>query len=204
MKKYSDLDLENETSELVAHLFEHCISVDVETSGTDPVKSGILSIGACNFKNKNYFYIENKLREDAYVDDYSLKVNGFTKEDIYDVNKANELEALQALIEFANQNKTFLIIGKNPQFDYNFLKNIWIRNGMSLNDFPFSYRLIDISGFVISSWLQARNPIPEKGLSSGAIQNILDVEEEPKPHNALNGAKMNKLCVISWVEKYVI
>jgi DNA polymerase III alpha subunit (gram-positive type) len=200
MFKLNDLDCLN--SDLMPVLFKNCISVDVETTGTDPVKNGIVAIGACNFSNRKEIYIENKIRPDALISDEALNINGFTRDEITQSYKIDEYSALCELIDYANENKLTIIVGKNPNFDYNFLKEIWLRNNENLKGFPFSYRVIDVTSFVITSCLQARNPIPEKGFSSEFISNILDIEQEPKPHNALSGARMNKLYVYSWLDKY--
>ena len=198
------LDVDDTTNEFMGEVFQHCISIDAETTGVNPERNGIVSIGACTFKNRQEFYLENKIREDAEVDAYALSINGFSVEEINNQTKCSEYESLVELINFATQNDTFIIVGQNPRFDYEFIKAIWVRNGNDDRKFPFSYRLIDVSGLVIASWIQARNIIPPKGISSGFVSNVLDVIEEPKPHNALTGAKMNKLHVYSWINQYCV
>ena len=51
------------------------IVVDLETTGVDPRKHSILSIGAVDFNNQeNYFYGECRIREGALIDNYALAV----------------------------------------------------------------------------------------------------------------------------------
>ena len=64
------------------------IIVDVESSGVDPVKHSLLSIGAIDFLNpKNQFYGECRVWDGAHIMDEALAVNGFTKEQITNKKK---------------------------------------------------------------------------------------------------------------------
>lgn len=194
--------------------FRHCISVDVETTGIDPERNSIVSIGAVSIQDyrpdepNRGFSVENYLRDGAEIDDRALAVNGENREDLLNrVNLAyhnycDEFEALLQLIEYATTHNAFVIIGKNPRFDYDFLKEIWIRAGKQERDFPFTYRVIDYSTMVIPLMLWDGLIIPEDGLSSGAIQKYLEIEDEPKPHVALNGARWNLLALEKIVDKY--
>ena len=57
------------------------IVLDVETSGTDPNKHSILSLGALDLSNpSNQFYGECRAFEGAHLEEEAFAVNGFTKE----------------------------------------------------------------------------------------------------------------------------
>src|SRR3989338_5668689 len=65
------------------------IVVDLETSGLDPEKHGILSIGAVEFENPaNTFYGECRLREGAIIDDEATKIHGFSEEQMRNCKKS--------------------------------------------------------------------------------------------------------------------
>lgn len=186
--------------------FRNCISVDCETTGIDPVKNGIISVGACLFDRDDNLYIENLLREGVEINSRALEVNGETREGLRKRSETggfiSEYQLLLTVVDFAQKHQAFVIVGKNPKFDYGFLLEIWKRNGLPERDFPFSYRTIDYSALAIPLMLMEGLSIPEKGFSSGDIQDFLGLEEEPKPHNALTGALYNKHCVEKIIEHY--
>lgn len=201
MHTFIDLEIDNNINDIMKVVFKNCISIDVETTGLDPVKNGILSIGVALFKNNKEFYAENYLRDDAEIDNEALAVNGVSRDKLKAWGDVTELEALDLLVEFAEINQAKVIVGKNPRFDYNFLLEIWKRNGRAERSFPFSYRLIDLTGSIVYLYLKNEIPIPAMGISSKETSNFLEVMEEPKPHNALTGAKMNKLYAYAAIEK---
>jgi len=70
------------------------IVVDIETSGTDPYKHSILSIGAVDFSNaERFFYQECKIEEGKIFEEEALKINGFSEKQIKDPNK-KDLESI--------------------------------------------------------------------------------------------------------------
>ncbi len=78
------------------------IVVDVETTGLDPRKHALLSIGAVDFLNpKKQFYGECRMWEGAEVfmgDEYytcALNINGFTEEQIHDPTKKSVQQLIQ-------------------------------------------------------------------------------------------------------------
>ena len=183
---------------------KHCVSIDVETTGLDPIANGILSIGAANFTDHRTFYSENYLHRFCEIDDYALKVNGEIREELEARNEKlldSELESLDKLIDYCNKGDHFVIIGKNPRFDYDFLLNIWLRSGRDRRHFPFTYRVINWADMVILLMLANGDTVPKNGLSSDDISTFLGVEEEAKPHQALNGAIHNKKCVEILIKK---
>lgn len=181
---------------------KNCVSIDVETTGIDPEKSGIISIGACFFDTNEEFYQENILREGAEINDRALEVNGETRESLLKRDEDNfvtEYQSLKRLIDFCknkSNGEANVIIGKNPSFDYKFLLKIWIRNGGNERDFYFSYRFINWGDWIIYDILKSGKIIPLNGVSSDSSSKFLNLPQEEKPHNALNGAKHNKNCVL--------
>ena len=196
-----------EINKTLQSLFENCVSIDVETTGLDPVRNGIISIGAVTFDGKE-FYSENYLKGGAEINARALEVNGETSEGILKRNISgnyiSEEWSLLKLNRFVADHpaKPNVIIGKNPSFDYGFLWEIWKQMGNSEENFPFSYRKIDYSSLAIPLMLKEGFPVPSKGFSSSDIQNFLELPEEPKPHNALTGAKYNIMCLEKIMKEY--
>lgn len=185
-------------------LLEHCLPLDLETSGLDPQGHGMLSAGVSLFNGKE-LYIENKPRRNMSISEEALRVNGF---DCDEINKRlwredlpSEYQALEQILDFASDNKANVILGKNPKFDYSFLEAIWNRRGSS-KKFPLSYRVIDYGAMVLTLMILSGHKVPMHGISSGAAQEFLGMDPEPLPHNALTGARYNKECTLKIFDKF--
>ena len=184
---------------------KHLISIDVETTGLDPERHSIISIGAVNFLNTEQFESENLLRHGAEIDGYALTINGeseFLLRSRDNMLYYTEYECLLNLIAFCDKTNSFTIIGKNPNFDRNFLLSIWKRQGRLEKEFPFTYRVINWADMAIPFMLRGGYQIPDGGISSDAFSAYLGLEEEIKPHIAINGANHNKRCVHGILAKY--
>jgi DNA polymerase III epsilon subunit-like protein len=185
--------------------FKHCNLTDIETTGLIPGKHGIISIAAANLINDDIFYEELQLEDGVEFDEIALKVNGSNKEELL-ARKGNPkfLTLKEALIKFSkyiSEKKQFVIIGKNPKFDYDFLSGAWKRL-LPGEKCPLTYRVINWADFALPLVLLDGKTIPENGLSSDELSAFLGVEKEPKPHIAINGALQNKKCLRAIITKY--
>ncbi len=169
------------------------IVVDVETTGLNPRKNSIVSIGAVNFENpKEQFYGECRPWEGASVNDQALSINGFSKEYLENNKKShNEL-----IVEFArwidSQNGNDLIGGHNPFFDTSFLTYSYNKCNIKPT---FGHRIIDLHSICyakIMKNIESQNKIDTNKLhlTSNVIFRYVGLQEEPNPHNGLMGAKM--------------
>ncbi len=166
--------------------------VDIETTGINPQKNSIISIGAVNFKHpKKKFYSECKIFEGAEINLESLKINGFTKAEISFENK-DKKTLRNALIEFLDwvkeqRDSDAIIAGQNPSFDRDFL--IYTCERYQIR-FPFTFRTIDLN--TLTAFYIIKNNINTKinSLNTNRIYTLLGMPEEPNPHNALTGAIM--------------
>jgi len=169
------------------------IIVDVETAGIDAKKSSILSIGAVDFANpENQFYGECKIWNDTTeILDEALAINGFTQEQIRDKNKKKPGELLQDFLVWLETCEEKTMAGENPFFDRTFLKET-----AEKADIPvvFPYRTIDLHSLCYAHCLRRgiSPPVKEKrtDLNLKKIFPYVGLPEEPLPHNALTGAKM--------------
>lgn len=168
------------------------IIVDVEASGTEENKNSILSIGAFDFDNpSNQFYGECKVWEGAHINDDALAVNGFTKEQAVDTSKQTDIELVKKFIEWSNTCKERTLAGQNPSFDRDFMHSSAIRGHL---DWPFAFRTIDQHTLCYMHMVKRGITPPitnnRSDLNSDKIMNYVGIPAEPKPHNALNGAKV--------------
>ena len=167
------------------------IVVDVETTGLYPHKHSIASIGAIDSSNiQNQFYDECRIWDGAEISPFALEVNGFTEEDLYDETKPTLGTLINNFLEWASGIDNKILAGENPRFDYSFLES-----SAQLSDIPFSlnHRTFDLHTVAYSHMMkQGETPPLSDGiskLSGDKIMQYVGLQPEPKPHNALTGAK---------------
>lgn len=167
------------------------IIVDIETTGIDPKKHSIVSIGAVDLDNpENYFYGECKPRENALIDEVAIKINGFNQERINNIQKTCK-ELLIEFLEWSKPIKNKTIGGYNVHFDYNFLvEHLKLYN----LDVPFMYRLVDLHSIFYYYCLKNKIEIPLRKDSSGLdldfIIASLNMKKREGYHNALEDVKL--------------
>ncbi len=177
-------------SSTVRGIINSMIVVDMESSGLDPNKHSLLSVGAVDFLNPtNIFYAECRLFEGAHVDPGALAVNGFSREEIVNSGKQTEGDLTRSFLLWSEGCKERTIAGQNPSADRDFLRASAHRNHL---DWQFAYRTVDLHSVAYMHMLKRREEIPMKhGHSALNLDKILvycGLPEEPKPHNGLRGA----------------
>ncbi len=170
------------------------IALDIEASGIGPDTHSILSVGALDLDNpSNQFYEECRAWDGAHINDEALAVCGFTREQATDPNKQTEAELVHKFAAWAEACKDRTLAGQNVSFDRDILEAAARRAGHT--EWPFAHRTIDSHSLC---WMhQVKRgmtpPVdPEKKRSALNLDVILlycGIPEEPKPHNALTGAK---------------
>jgi DNA polymerase III epsilon subunit-like protein len=169
------------------------IIVDLEASGLDPDKHGILSIGALDFDNpKNQFYGECRLRDGAGFDVEALNVCGFSEETLRDSKKQSEKELITGFFLWSSSIADRTLSSQNiGTLDWPMLKLGFARYGLT---WPFGWHSVDVHSVGVSAWKTRGWRIPSvNGVSNLTIDtmlNALGIPEEPRPHNALTGAKV--------------
>lgn len=168
------------------------IVVDVETTGLDPKKHSIVSIGAVDFENPNYqFYMECHAWDGAEISKSALDVNGFGEGDVIGASKISLEDAIEDFIEWADGCVDKTLAGVNPSFDRDFLKESAEKAGIK---WDFAYRTVDLHSICFSHYLSREVGVPMKnshtGITSDKTYEYVGLPDEPKPHNALTGAKM--------------
>jgi DNA polymerase III epsilon subunit-like protein len=162
------------------------IVVDVETTGLDPRKCSLVSIGAKKRSNGDEFYGECRVWPGAEINESALKVNGFNYQDITGDEKIPEKTLIHQFFEWVGPSA--ILIGMNPYFDYSFLSAAALRAG--IEKIPFNHRTLDMHTLAVSYAVKIGAKVPEKGFYTDAIYKLLNMAPEPQPHNALTGARM--------------
>lgn len=161
------------------------IIIDIETTGVDPTRHQMVSLGAVDYKTGETFYGECRIGKYDEWTSEALQINGFSRDDIYDPDKQTAPELYDKFIKWANGRSTTLAGHNVAGFDLQFL----LKNHKKLKkigNFPFSYRTIDLHSVAYAK-LGKKYQLPH-------ICNALGVAVEPNPHNALEGALAEYKC----------
>jgi DNA polymerase III epsilon subunit-like protein len=163
--------------------------VDVETTGTDPHLSGLISIGAINWDDpEKWFYGEARPSEGVKIEDRALEVNGFTREQLADLHVDMPTMLLSFFEWVTAQGLPQILAGHNPGFDLKFIQKEVERTGFDPKLMPFPYHTIDLHSIAQVDYFQAKGFWYPDVLSSWKIFEKLGIPSEPRPHYALNGA----------------
>jgi len=168
------------------------IVVDVETTGLDPRKHSIVSIGAIDFSNpENQFYQECRIWDGAEVAQEALEVNGFSEKEVRNPHKKTLEEITKEFFKWVEKLPEKTIAGQDPSFDKGFLKASAERYGI---EWTLGHRTVDLHSICYFHHLRRGVTPPTKegrtALSLDKISNYVGLPDEPKPHNALTGAKV--------------
>ena len=167
------------------------IVLDIETTGVDALKNSIVSIGAIEFENpEERFYEECRIWDGAEINPLALEVNGYTEEEVKDINKKTEADVVQNFIDWLNERKDITVAGQNPHaVDLTFLDAAAKRAGLKLS---IPRRMVDQHSITIAHMLKRGiNPPLKKersDMDSDKIMEYVGLPHEPKPHIAINGA----------------
>jgi DNA polymerase III epsilon subunit-like protein len=166
------------------------VIVDVETTGTDPNKHSLVSIGAVEFERPDrQFYEECRIWDGAHMDPEALQINGLSESDVTDPSKQTEAELVANFSRWTEGCTDLVIAGQNVFFDMRFIEQAALRAGVSVS---FSRRIVDNHSITYYHMRKRRITPPLHGrktnLDSDTIMAYVGIPVEPKPHNGLNGA----------------
>ena len=166
--------------------------LDIEASGLSYEKNSIVSLGALDLENPtNRFYAECRVWDGSHIEEEALEVNGFTREEILDVNKMSEAELIRNFQDWSKDLHNRTMAGQNVSFDRDFLKAASVRENLA---WDLAHRTIDTHSLcymhmVRSGVLPPIDPEHRRSaLNLDAILHYCGIPDEPKPHNALTGA----------------
>lgn len=170
------------------------IAVDVEASGIGPETHSIVSLGAIDLDNPTHqIYEECRVWEGAHINDEAMVVNGFSKEQVTDPTKQSEAELAHKFAAWAEAVADRTLAGQNVSFDRDLLQAAAVRAKHTA--WPFAHRTIDSHSLCWMHMVKRGLTPPidaehkRSALNLDAILNYCGIPEEPKPHNALTGAK---------------
>lgn len=171
---------------------QNLILVDIETSGLDRERCGIMSIGAVDYNSDKEFYLETYPGSDILIEPAALKLNGLWLND----KLTHIKDAVQQFVNWSLSIYDKPILGGEcfNQFDAPFLCKAL--TGKTTFDWPFRHRFVDIHTIVYF--------LTGKSLSLKLAAEEFGLEPEPAIHNALNGAKKAKEILYEICARYYI
>ncbi|MHB8651804.1 MAG: 3'-5' exonuclease [Minisyncoccota bacterium] len=168
--------------------------IDAEMSGLDPRKNSIVSIGAVDFDDPTrQFYGECRVWDGAELVPESLAVCGFNEEELFDPAKKPFIVLAKEFYNWVAVAPERTLAGQNVSLDREFLNDAFRRAGV---EFRFAHRNLDTHSVAYAYFRSRGVTIPLKetdqqsALSLDKILEMLGIPPEPKPHIALNGAKL--------------
>lgn len=168
------------------------IVLDIETTGLDPELHGIVSIGAIDFSNpEQTFYEECRIREGEKIDEQALDVNGFTLDECKDKTKQSTRDLIQHFDTWL-QNRPIKMIGglHVAAFDVPFINKKSSQVGLRIR---LHKRSIDLHSIAYAKMQELKKIVPMTDgwsvMDTDFIHPFCGLPKEPRPHNALNGAK---------------
>jgi DNA polymerase III epsilon subunit-like protein len=157
-----------------------------------PDRHSIVSIGAVDLLAPSaQFYAECRPWEGAELEIKALSVNGYTPEQLLDPARVSLTDAVRDFLAWTRGCRWHTLAGGNPAFDASFLKSACERAGIM---WTLGHRTVDLHSLVYASYVQRDMPLPGKDgyawLTIDQCFRYVGLGEEPRPHVALTGAKM--------------
>jgi len=161
---------------------QNFLVVDIETTGLSPIKHSMVSLGAVDYTTGEEFYGECRISNNAIIDDFALGVNGFTRAQCLDDAKQTPLDLYRQFLKWC-EGRDALIGGQQVgSFDILFLKEL--HTSISDIKWPFGHRSVDLHSVAYGKL--------GKSLSLDGVLQAVGLKPEPKPHNALTGARLER------------
>lgn len=167
------------------------IVVDCEMSGVNPLKNGIIQIGAVEIENpSNHFYIECRIDDDQEVNNDTSRYLEISEDDMRDASKISVKEAIEAFMAWALKvNDRTLIV--HTFMDIMFFEIACRKYQLDFLS-TFGYHFVELHSVAYAHYVQHGYDIPNKNgltyLRASDIARFVGIPEEPKPHKAINGA----------------
>ena len=182
---------------------ENFVVIDLETSGLNPGRHSILKIGAIDAAGRNFYRRCQAVRRNGSLkrlfgapryryEEEALEVNGIAADDL-DVGMpiGDAIGDLAAWL--TDRYPKWLMGGKNPQFDYNFLLAYWPWSVWPMSDL-ISRRTIDLHQVVYALNFHRWEDFLTPGFKTSQLYRDYDIEPEPRPHYASAGARHTMMC----------
>src|SRR3990167_6709344 len=128
------------------------IVIDIETTGTNPFKHSILSLGAVDFRAPEVqFYEECRVWDGALIEQSALDINGVKLEETTDKSKQAEAVLVKNFLAWLEERDDMRIAGQNVFFDQGFIEAASSRAGVPSK---LSKRVIDLHSITFAHMIK--------------------------------------------------
>ncbi len=168
--------------------------LDLETTGLDPKKNGIIQIaGAIEIdgKIKEHFNLEVAPFAEDVIDNKALAINKKTKDEIMGFSHPRVVyrslvQLLERHVNKRDRKDKYYMVGQNTKFDYDFLNEWFKKNGNKYIYGLIHFHLIDLIALTTAFKLAGKVDTPDMKL--GTIAKHFNMVFDA--HDALNDVRM--------------
>ena len=174
------------------------VYVDLETTGLDPEKNGVIQIAAIveiDGEVKELVNLTVRPFMGDIVTEEALKVNGRTIEDLRAFRPAAEVynEFVGVLGKYVDKydwKDKFLWVGYNALFDSSFMRAWFKKNDDAYFGSWFFFPTLDVMVLAAAYLMEDRAEM--KNFQLGTVAEMLDVKLEGKLHDAMTDIRMTR------------
>ncbi len=171
---------------------------DCETTGTDPVKHDIIQLaGVIEIDGKIAEEFNFKIRPLNFesIDQRALDVNGITTDQLKEYPEAREVYGQIIALFSKHVNKyaradKFVVCGYNVQFDIEFLKNFFEKNG---DPYLFSWLGVRKDPMPVLNYLKSIGQFEAENLKLATVCKVWGIEIDA--HDAMSDIKATKAVI---------
>jgi len=175
------------------------IYFDCETTGTNPIKNGIIQIAGIieiNNEEMRSFNIKIKPFESDVIEQEALDISGITLENIKGFEDPKTaynsiVNLFDNYIDKYDKYDKFIVCGYNVRFDIDFLKEFFIKNG---NDYLFSYFGKPKDPFPVIQYLSAIGKIDSVNNKLSTICEYFKIDIR-NAHDAMADIRATKFLI---------
>ncbi len=175
------------------------IFFDVETSGVDDKKNGILQLaGEIELSGQvaESFDFKMKPFSDQIMEDGALEANGFTRPQIEGFEEPFDcyiqfVRILNKYVDRFDRSDKFMLVGYNSRFDDGFLREWFKKCYDKYYGSYFYWPAIDVSNMVAVKYRKVRSHFPDFKLMTVAKTLKIEVDES-KAHDAVYDTAITK------------
>lgn len=173
--------------------------VDVETTGTDHTKHGLIQVSGTieiNGEEKEDFNVRIQPFPDDEIDEEALAVTGTSMEGLTDYMDPGEaydkiIKLLDKYIDKYDKKDKFQMIGYNVRFDEDFIRAFFRKNGDVYFGSWFHWPSIDITNIIAYWYMGSRSKFKNYKLMTVAKKLGMKVDEE-RAHDAMYDIEITK------------
>jgi DNA polymerase-3 subunit epsilon len=180
---------------------------DVETTGTDEKKHGILQLAGLNEIDETFaegFNLFMKPFPNKEITDRALEANGITREQIETFETPTKvyeklIDILDRYIDRYDKTDKFTLIGYNARFDDAFLRSWFADNFNAYYGSYFHWPAIDVSNMVAVKYRNWRHKFKDFKLMTVANQLGIEIDIT-KAHDAMYDTKVTRAIFRKLIE----